>query len=348
MAYEFDPCFPLNGETDAGKLAIGAVWDVAAAAFAAYNSYVAIQMAKKQDAIARRYLNIAQAHRDWYNTGFKPLEDQELAEAWALPETTPNWDTAIGRAKATGKFLFRNRLELRMRGTRPCDTGLRVGVLKDEINIQSAAVAVMAGLGLRNERARVDAMNDRRWKRREQVLNRGRDMMADNVVYGTLAAGIYGDMGRQAGKGAEGALYFLGYSSERRQTQYPGDMIFGRRQARQPSQATPQFSGTMTGGGPASSAPVEGNYFQSSMTGSRSSRPIVVSADASSASFTGGQGLGAYSIALDRAGGAYRTASNLSSEVSATFAGGRSAPPINIVSDWMDDDYFIADPFVGG
>jgi len=315
MAYEFDPCLPLNGETDAGKIAIGAVWDIAAAAFAAYNAYVAIQMAKKQDAIARRYLNIAQAHRDWYNNGFKPLEDQELSEAWALPEITPNWDVAIGRAKVTGRFLFQSRLERRIRGTRPCDTGVRVGVLKDEINIQSVTLAAMAGLGLRNERARVDAMNDRRWKRREQVLNRGRDMMADNVIYGTLAAGIYGDLGKQAGRGAEGAMYFLGYSSERRQTQYPGDMIFGQRQTRQLS---PQFSGMMTGGGPASPesvttnffpgrllggrsvqpTPVEGHYFYASMTGGRSSQPIMVSADSP-------------------------------------------------FSDWGDEDYFISDPLAG-
>lgn len=330
MATELDPCFRLNGETDSGKAAIGAIWDVAAAAFAAYNAYVAVQMAKKQDAIARRYLNIAKAHRDWYNNGFKPLEDQELAEAWALPETTPNWDTAIGRAKATGRYIFKNRLEARMRGTRPCDTGVRVGVLKDEINIQSVALAAMAGLGMRNERARVDAMNDRRWKRREQVLNRGRDMMADNIMYGTLAVGIYGDMAAQAGKGAAGAMYFLGYSSERKQTAYPGDMVFGRRQTRKAPQQ--QFTGTMTGGGPATPPPMEGNYNQAAFTGGGPATPPPAEGHFFNATMTGGKGGKAIQI-----NAAVPTVASL-------VDSWRSALT---VTPSPDEDYFIADPLAG-
>lgn len=334
MAQEFDPCFFLNGETDSGKAAIGAIWDVAAAAFAAYNAYVAIQMAKKQDAISRRYLNIAQAHRDWYNNGFKPLEDQELAEAWALPITTPNWDTAIGRAKATGRFIFKNRLEARMRGTRPCDTGARVGILKDEINIQSVALASMAGLGLRNERARVDAMNDRRWKRREQVLNRGRDMMADNIMYGTLAAGIYGDMAAQAGKGAAGAMYFLGYSSERKQTAYPGDMVFGRRQTRQVPQQ--QFSGTMTGGGPASPEPVTTNFQRATLSGGRPAQPAPVEGHYFQASMTGARGT------------TIRMNATVPTVASVMESWRSALTPAPTQQQQYDEDYFIADPLAGG
>lgn len=266
MATGFEPCLPLNGETDVGKKAIGVIWDIAAAAFAAYNAYVAIQMAKKQEEIARRYLKISQEHRDWYNQAYVPLEDQELAEVWALEDHPAHYDAAIGRAKALGRFLFRDRLQKRVRCTSQYDTGLRGALLKDEVIAQAVALAAMAGLGFRNEQAHVDAMNDRTWKRKEQTVNRGRDQMADNVQYGKLAAGIYGDLAAQASAGASGALYFLGYSSVREETRYPGPLSFGRI-PRQPGYSFPEFTGTMTGGGPATYSTDVGDFYPGTMTG---------------------------------------------------------------------------------
>lgn len=233
MPIKGTPCTPFMGESDAGRLAIGGFWRAASAVLAAANTVASAFMSEKQMEIARQYYKISRNWRDWYNQKYVPLENQELAEAWALEKTVPHYDAAIGRAKASGRFIFKDRLEKKIRCTSQYDTGLRGAYLKDEVNSQATALAAMAGLGQRNEQARVDALDDRRWKRREQVLNRGRDMMSQNVAFGALASGIYGDLAKQAGAGAAGAMYFLGYSGERQVTEYPGGLGH-QRQTRSP------------------------------------------------------------------------------------------------------------------
>ena len=82
-------------------------------------------------------------------------------------------------------------------------------------------MAALSNLGYRNERAYVEARNDVRWERRMETLNRGRDMIAQNIQFSKLAFGIFGDLGKQAGLGAAGAVRYLGYSWNKNETQYP-------------------------------------------------------------------------------------------------------------------------------
>lgn len=112
-------------------------------------------------------------------------------------------------------------MEKGLRCTSAYCIGLRTVLLKDGLIREASTVATMAGLGFRHERSIKDARDDRRWKRREQTLNRGRNMISENVAFANLSAGIFGDLGRQAGEGAAGALYYLGYTGERNTTIYP-------------------------------------------------------------------------------------------------------------------------------
>ena len=211
---------PLRGENDAGRSARAILWDVAATALAILNTVTAARMAAKQMDLAKRYLSIAQGWHSWYNSNFVPLEDQELDEAMNLPKAVPYFDAAVGRARASARFALRGRVQTRIRTTSQYATGLRGARLKEELIGQALALTMAEALGRRNEQARVDALDDRRWKRREQVVNRGRNLMADNVRFGQLAMGIYGDLGRQAAEGAAGAMTWLGYSSARQNTVY--------------------------------------------------------------------------------------------------------------------------------
>jgi hypothetical protein len=79
-------------------------------------------------------------------------------------------------------------------------------------------IGLAESMGYRNERARLEIMKDRRWKRREVVVMRGRNMAAANVNYSSLAINIYGDLSKQAGGAAGGYMKFLGYSRYRLET----------------------------------------------------------------------------------------------------------------------------------
>ena len=49
----------------------------------------------------------------------------------------------------------------------------------------------------------------------------GRDIPTEAVSYASLAAGIFGSLGKQAGQAAESAASFLMYNENRADTNYP-------------------------------------------------------------------------------------------------------------------------------
>lgn len=242
-------CNPKRGQTDSNKSGSADILRAAAVAVAAINTAAAIKMADLQWEIAKDYLDIAKSWRNYYNNTYKPGEDQELAEAWALQPHPLHFETAIGRARATARFQFRDQLDRVIQGTSQYCVGLREALLKDMVNAEAQALAAISGLGQRNEQAHKDALDDVRWKKREQVLNRGRNMIADNITYSNMAAGIFGDLGAQAAKGAGGAMHYLGYTGTRRDTEYPTTLYMGQREQyagmgyREPA---PSFAGNVT------------------------------------------------------------------------------------------------------
>lgn len=210
-----------HGVTDNGKSTMGLIFDAAAMAVAAINTAAAVKMADLQYDIAKQYLDIAKWWRNYYNNTYKPWEDQELSEAWAQEKIDPMYDITIGRTRTYGRLQFRGVIDQSLRCTSAYCTGLREAMLKDIATAEATTIAAMANMGYRNERAYVEARNNTRWERRTQVLNRGRDMLANNVQFSSMAAGIFGDLGQQAGAGAAGAMRYLGYSWTRNETQFP-------------------------------------------------------------------------------------------------------------------------------
>lgn len=211
-----------HGQTDSGKNAIGTIMELAALAVAGINTAAAISMANQQYSIAKDYLDIAKWWRDYYNSVYKPWEDKELQEAWDYEEEEPEYDVTIGRTRTYAKIQFKGTDYQGIRCTSEYCTGLRAAMLKDALNAEATATAAMSNLGYNNEKAWVESRSDLRWKRILGVINRGRDMIAENVNFFNLAFNIFGDLTKQATLGAGGAIGFLGYSRNRRETMYPG------------------------------------------------------------------------------------------------------------------------------
>lgn len=222
MPQQNDPCTPLHGPTDSGRVAIGVAWQLAAAALAAVNTVTSAELASRQFDLAQRYFNIARAWRDWYNLGFVPLEDKELDEIWAERRHEPLYDAAAGRASVTAKLMFRGKIEEAARCTHQYATGLRQALVADGLKLLAEGVAATEGMGLRNERAHAEAMDSLRWNHRMVAVQRGRGLMAVAAGYGQLAAGIYGSLSNQAAQAAGSYARFIGYAQERIRTMYPG------------------------------------------------------------------------------------------------------------------------------
>lgn len=214
-------CIAQRGQTDQNKSAIGTILNAAAVAVAGVNTAAAIRIADMQWDIANGYLSISKDWRNYYNNVYVPWENAEVDEVTAYQLYDPQYDRAMGRHANTAWYLLQDRADRAIEGISSYCAGLRAAIIKDEMVVEAQIVSSLTNMGYRNERAYKDALDDRRWKRREQVLNRGRGLLANNIAFANLAAGILGNLGAQAGDAAGSALYYLGYRNER------GDMVYG-------------------------------------------------------------------------------------------------------------------------
>lgn len=235
-----------HGLTDYDKSTLSLLWDIVPAVIAAYNTGQAIHFGMKQYKIAKDYLKISQWWRAYYNNFFVPLEDQELSETMELRETTPYYDTMRGRAQTAGRLKFKNAVNSAVQCTSEYCTGLRQQLLFDVLDQESRALNSLAGLGYRNERAYYESRSDVRWKRMINTAARGRDLEAQAVNSAQLAYGIYGSLGEQVSKGAEGAASAFGYFHYRSDPRYPTLMTI-QQASQQASQQTSQQSSAQSG-----------------------------------------------------------------------------------------------------
>ena len=226
-----------HGQTNSGKNLVGTIMNAAAVAVATINTLAAIEIADKQYDIAKQYLDIAKWWRNYYNSTYKPWEDKELEEAWALEKEPPLYDITVGRTRTYGRLQFKGLAEKSIQCTSEYCTGLREALLKDVLNSEATTLAALSNMGYRNERAYIEARDDVRWQRRVEVTNRGRDLVANNIQFAKLAFGIFGDLGKQAGLGAAGAVRYLGYSWNKNETQYP-TLMRGQATAQAPQEPT--------------------------------------------------------------------------------------------------------------
>ena len=215
-------CSP--GIDNAGKSELSLLWDIIPAVVTAYNTEEAIKFAMRQHEIAKEYLRISEWWRSYYNNFFRPVEDVELAESLASTEETPFYDTMRGRAQTAGRIRFKNAAVKAAQCTSEYCTGLRQQIVFDTIDQEARTIDTLTGFGYRNERAYIESRSDVRWHRMLGTVHRGRDMQSTAINSAQLAFGIYGELGQQAAKGAEGAISAYAYMHNRNDTYYPGLM----------------------------------------------------------------------------------------------------------------------------
>ena len=215
------PSKPGKGITDDGIGWAANAAQIAAVGVAVLNTVAAIQMASKQEKLARNYLNIAREQNQYYYDVYAPCEDAEIAEACGAGLYEEHTDVQVGRMLNSVRHTFAGHPEKELQCISRYCTGKQAMVIKDLLLSEATALATAGNLGRRYEENFGDAQNDLRWARRAQALNRGRDMMAQAVEFSGFAYGLFGRLGDQAAKGAAGAVRYLGYAQSRNDTVYP-------------------------------------------------------------------------------------------------------------------------------
>jgi hypothetical protein len=217
------------GITDGGIGYAANIAQAAAVAVAVLNTVAAIEMASKQETLARNYLNIAKEENQYYFDVYVPCENAEIAEACSAPLYTTHTDVQVGRMLNTVRHSFAGHPEKELQCVSRYCTGKQAMLIKDLLLSEATALATAGNLARRYEEQYADAQNDLRWARRAQALNRGRDMMSQAVEFSGFAYGLFGRLGDQAMKGAAGAVRYLGYAETRNDTVYPTRRQMERR-----------------------------------------------------------------------------------------------------------------------
>lgn len=209
-----------HGVTDAGRSWFAKLLTGAAIAAAAYNAKQAYDIAKKEKAMAQKYLDISKTWLDYYKA-FAKVEDEELAEAMAMTDVEPEYDVARGRARAVAWNAYKGQLDKATRCLSRYCTGLRQQILLELTAAQADAVALADGMGYRNERAYVENRSDVRFERQLNVAKRGRNLLPDTTSFAKASAGIYGDLWNQSWQGLNAAGAYLGWVGARNPSFYP-------------------------------------------------------------------------------------------------------------------------------
>lgn len=217
---EDDPNCKSKGVTNKGVIHTARWKALISGAMLALNTANSLKMAKLQRDIGKAYQELAEDQRKYYNDRYKPLEISLTDEALKLPKYDRDKEKLIaGQMLISARNLTAGKIDKALACTGRYCTGQRAAIVNDQLLEQAAIESLTAGLAHRYVDKDEITHNNLRWEKREQVLKIGRDIPTQAVSYASLAAGIFGSLGKQAGQAAEGAMGFLAYG--RGETVYP-------------------------------------------------------------------------------------------------------------------------------
>lgn len=217
---EDDPNCKSKGVTNKGIIRSSRWKAIINGAMLALNTANSLKMAKLQRDIGKAYQELAEDQRKYYNDRYKPLEISLTQEALNLKKYDRDKEKLItGQMLISARNLTAGKIDKALACTGRYCTGQRAAIMNDQLLEQAAIESLAAGLAHRYVDKDEITHNNLRWEKREQVLKIGRDIPTQAVSYASMAAGIFGSLGKQAGQAAEGAMGFLAYG--RGETVYP-------------------------------------------------------------------------------------------------------------------------------
>lgn len=226
-----------DGVTDAGIFSVASIRTAIATGTSALNLANSAKMAALQEDIAEGYAKLAEDARNYYKEEYKPLELENIKEVSEIPLYSRDKESLYrGQMILSARDKIAGKLETALSCTGRYCTGQRSTILNDALIEQGAMEASLAAFAHRYVDDEEIVRNALRWERRRGVLDLGRDIPTSSVAYAELAAGIFGSLGAQSGKAAEGIVSSLGFNRNRNATQYPDrrDPLIVQRRSYEP------------------------------------------------------------------------------------------------------------------
>jgi hypothetical protein len=187
-----------------------------------WSAYEQLRIFKLRYEIAKGYANIAKDEWNRFNDKYRPLENLMIAEALAAPAVAPDYATAKSNyTQFTSAGYTQTQLEMTALAKKFCicsnlePTTEKALWLDDSINY-----------GYRDEEREAIVQDDLRFNKRANLLNVGRNNMANSAKYGGLASDLLSDAAAANEKATSGAFNFLGYVRNRFETTYPGYVMY--------------------------------------------------------------------------------------------------------------------------
>lgn len=204
--------------------AVGEGWDrkaMLAAQIAIYASIIGLNtfIQNKNHDIASSYADISKDKWNRFKDAYAALEKKMIAEAQNTPEPTVDYGDARNRASNAINFAYNSTQSSMARYAK-----LYALCMDDSLDLSYSKTLLLNDTVTYNYRDSEnfrDYKSDKRWNRRSDILNLGRNTQATAFSYAQHAsesfAGLAGAIA-QAGNGLSG---LLGYMLNRNETVYP-------------------------------------------------------------------------------------------------------------------------------
>lgn len=197
------------------------LWQAAQLAIALLNATIQQQIADKQMDLAEGYYDQAKFKLDRFMAKYKPLEVALLKEVSTTPEPTMNCEDDRSRAEQavnTSYDYISKYVGVKAKQLRLC---IDDSIISQLDHGRSLMLVDTENYNLRDDTWFTDYKSDKRWGRRSNVLNLGRNLGSIAKQYGDVSRAMMSDVGGLANKAAGALTMALGYYGTRFDTAYP-------------------------------------------------------------------------------------------------------------------------------
>lgn len=208
---------------DSGESWEKSLWKAALIAIATINTVAQISIMDKRYQIAKDYANLAKDRWARFRDGYAPLERAMLSEAGNTEEYDPDYPGAKNRAQTNTNAAFRSANEQIADIAKAYGLCIDPSLLNDMNLSEALSRDDGTNFNYRDEEFWSFYMSDKRWNRRSQLLNLGRNLQQMSFTYADAANNALAGIGSLLDSSAQGAAKLLGYLSTVRETQYPAN-----------------------------------------------------------------------------------------------------------------------------
>jgi hypothetical protein len=210
--------------TGTGQTGMHAMLSVIAFAVAVWSAYEQLRIFNMRYEIAKGYADIAQEQWDRFDGRYRPLEDAMISECLAETPIEPDYLKALSeyaQFAEAGYAQARQEYDILMKQLCLCpDPSFSL----EQANALWADDSV--NLGYREAEDFALKADDIRFNKRSNLLNVGRDLLANSAKYGGAADGMLSQAGEAAGQTMHGMTGLVSYLKNRYATTYPGYMMY--------------------------------------------------------------------------------------------------------------------------